>query len=151
MLTNKNEAKTMTKHVSCGCKCKFNGAKDNLNQKRNNKSCQNKCKNYYKLKKGNSWNPSTCICEKVKYLKRIDDTSMIECNEIVTVIDIVSTKMTDTIAKNAMSTDSISCRCKKVRDSYILHEALLAILLLLVIIIICYHYAKQESIHALTI
>ena len=24
MITNKNEAKTMTKHISCACKCKFN-------------------------------------------------------------------------------------------------------------------------------
>ena len=24
MITNKNEAKAMTKHISCGCKCKFN-------------------------------------------------------------------------------------------------------------------------------
>ena len=24
MITNKNEAKTMTQHISCYCKCKFN-------------------------------------------------------------------------------------------------------------------------------
>ena len=24
MITNKNEAKTITKHISCDCKCKFN-------------------------------------------------------------------------------------------------------------------------------
>ena len=24
MITNKNEAKAMTKHISCDCKCKFN-------------------------------------------------------------------------------------------------------------------------------
>ena len=24
MMTNKNEAKAMTKHISCDCKCKFN-------------------------------------------------------------------------------------------------------------------------------
>ena len=26
MVTNKNEAKTMTEHVSCDCKCKINSA-----------------------------------------------------------------------------------------------------------------------------
>ena len=26
MITNENEAKTMTKHISCDCKCKFNSA-----------------------------------------------------------------------------------------------------------------------------
>ena len=29
MITNKNQAKTMTKHISCDCKCKFNSTKCN--------------------------------------------------------------------------------------------------------------------------
>ena len=33
MLTNKNEAKTMKKHISCDCKCKFNSTTCNSNQK----------------------------------------------------------------------------------------------------------------------
>ena len=33
MLTNKNEAKTMTKHISCDCKCKLNSTACNSNQK----------------------------------------------------------------------------------------------------------------------
>ena len=32
IITNKNEAKTMAKHISCDCKCKFNGTKCNSNQ-----------------------------------------------------------------------------------------------------------------------
>ena len=36
MITNKNEAKTIIKHVSCGCKCKFNGINCISNQKWNN-------------------------------------------------------------------------------------------------------------------
>ena len=40
------------------------------------------------------WNPSTCISENSKYSKGITDTSVIECHEIRTVMDIVSTKMT---------------------------------------------------------
>ena len=40
MITNKDEAKAMTKHISCGCKCKFNSATCNSNQKWNNKACQ---------------------------------------------------------------------------------------------------------------
>ena len=67
MITNKNHAKTMTKHTSCDCKC-------------------------YTL------SPSTCICEKSKCLKSIADTSVIACDEIIDVIDIVSTNMTHTIA-----------------------------------------------------
>ena len=36
-ITNKHEAKTITKHISCDCKCKFNSATCNLNLKWNNK------------------------------------------------------------------------------------------------------------------
>ena len=109
----------------------------NSNQKWNNKTCQCECKNYRMWKKDYSWNPSTCICENSKYLK---STSVTECYEIVTAMDIVSTKKT--IAINVMSTASINCHSIKVKDCYILHTLLLAIILLLIIIIICYHYEK---------
>ena len=33
MITNKNETKGMTDHISCDCKCKFNSATCNSNQK----------------------------------------------------------------------------------------------------------------------
>ena len=36
MITNKDEANAMTKHVSCDCKCKFNSITCNSKQKRNN-------------------------------------------------------------------------------------------------------------------
>ena len=40
MITNKNEAKVMTEHISFDCKCKFNSTVCNSNQKWNSKSCQ---------------------------------------------------------------------------------------------------------------
>ena len=57
MIANKNEAKTMTKHISCICKCKFNRITCNSNQKWNNKTCQCECENYWTWKKYHSWNP----------------------------------------------------------------------------------------------
>ena len=39
MIRNKNEAETMVKHISCDCKCKFNIAACNSNQKWNNETC----------------------------------------------------------------------------------------------------------------
>ena len=39
MITNKDEAKAMTEHISCDCKCKFNSATCNSNKKWNNKTC----------------------------------------------------------------------------------------------------------------
>ena len=70
---------------------------------------------------------------------------MTEFDEIVIVIDNLSTKKKNTTATNPMSTASIKCHSKKVRDCHILHTVLLAILLLLIISIICNHYAKQKS------
>ena len=62
MIKNKNEAKTLTKHIiSCDCKCKFNSTTCNSNQKFNNEICQCTCKNYRKCKKDYSLNASTCI------------------------------------------------------------------------------------------
>ena len=39
MITGVNESKILTKHVSCQCKCKFDGRKCNSNQKWNNNKC----------------------------------------------------------------------------------------------------------------
>ena len=39
MITNKDEAKAMTEHISCDCKCKFNSTTCNSKQKWNNKTC----------------------------------------------------------------------------------------------------------------
>ena len=123
MITNKNEAKTMTKHILCDCKCKFNNRTCSSNQKWN-KTCECDFKYYHNSKKDYNWNASTCICENSKYLKSIGDISVIECDEIITVMDTVSTKITNTIATNVTSTASINCHSKKVIDCSILHTVL---------------------------
>ena len=104
MTTNRNETKTMAKHTLCDCKCKFNSTTCNSNQKWNNKTCQCECKSYCKCKKDYSWNPSTCTCDNGEYLKSIANTSVIACNDTVHVMDILSTKMTNTIPINIKST-----------------------------------------------
>ena len=80
-------------------------------QKWNNKTCQCEFKNYRKFKKDYSWNPRTCICEHSRYLKSIGDISVITCDEIISVTDIASTKMTNTITTN-MSTNSYDKKSK---------------------------------------
>ena len=100
IITNKNEAKSMPKHTSCDCKCKFSSTLCNSKQKWDNKSREYQCKNYRTYKKNYIWNPITCICENDKHLKSIDSTSVKTCNDITSVIDIVSTKMANTIATN---------------------------------------------------
>ena len=142
MITKKDEAKAMTEHISYDFKCKFNSTTCNSNQKLNNKRCQCECKNYCKCKRDYSWHPRTCICEKSDYLKSVGDSSVTEWDKIVIVLGISSTKKTSTIATFVVSTASINCHSKKVRDCYISQKVLLIILLLLMIII-CY-YAKQK-------
>ena len=154
MMTNKNEAKTIIKHISYDYRCKFESTTCNSNQKSNNKICKCECKNYrvkLRCKEDYSWNPSKCIYENSKYLKRVTDTLLIMCDYIIFIIDIVTTKMKNTIATNFTNTSSKNCHSKKVRDCYILYTVLLAIILLLIITIIRYHYAKQRIIDALTI
>ena len=85
MLTNKNKSKTIIEHISCDCKCQFNSTACNSKQKWINKICG--YKSYPKRNKNYSWNPSTCISVKSKYLKSIADTSMTERDEIIIVID----------------------------------------------------------------
>ena len=46
MITNQNEAKAITKDISCDYKCKFISTTSYSNQKWNNKACQCQCKNY---------------------------------------------------------------------------------------------------------
>ena len=109
--------------------------------------------NYRKYKKDYRYNPNTCTCENNKCLKGID-TSVMTSDEIISVMENVSTKITNTIATNV----STNFEDKNVRykiDCYILHTILLVIKLLLIITIICYYYAKhrskQKSIDELTI
>ena len=71
MITNKNEAKTMVKHISCDCKCKFNSATLNSNQKLNSKTCQCEHKNYSTCKK-NYWILAN-VFENSKCLKSFAD------------------------------------------------------------------------------
>ena len=83
MITGINESKTLTKHISCNCECKFGGSKCNSNQKCNNGKCQYECINYQTCIENYSWNPNTYICENGKYSGSITvtDNSAIMCDE----------------------------------------------------------------------
>ena len=144
-----HEAKTLVKHISCDCKCKFNITTTcNSNQKWNNDTCQYECKKYHACKKCYTWNPSTCFCENSKNLKSIADSSVILCDKIINATDSVATNVTNTMSTNVINTTwtnvgsivSINSDDKKVRykiDCCILHMILLVIILLFIIVIIC--------------
>ena len=68
MIVGINESRILTKHISCECKCKFDGRKFNSNQKWNNDKYRYACKNPNKEKtfeKDYIWTPITYSCKKV--------------------------------------------------------------------------------------
>ena len=74
----------------------------------------------------------TYISGNSKYLKSIADTSVTECDKIITFMDTVSTKK-KYYTTNVSRTASINCHSMKVSDCFILHTVLLVILLLLIL------------------
>ena len=77
-----NESKTLTKHILCECKCKFDGKNCNSDQSWKNDKTRRECKKRHVCKKDYVWNPATCKCENRKYLASIMDDSAIMCDEI---------------------------------------------------------------------
>ena len=137
IITNKNEDKTIANifHVTLNA----NLIVEHVIQIKNGITkhvylCE--CKNYCSSKKDYSCNPNTRIYEHNKYLKSIVETSVTAYDEFTDVMNIVSTKMTNTIAT---STVSINFDGKKV-----VKKVLLVTILLLIIAFSYYHYAKHR-------
>ena len=90
MITNKDEAKAMTEHISCDYKCNFNITSCNSHHKWKNKTCQCQYQSHHKRNEGYSWSRRTCICEDSKNLKSLNLEA--DCDEIIMVLDIVLTR-----------------------------------------------------------
>ena len=73
MIIGINESKSLTKHISCECKCKFDGKKCNSYQKWNDDKYRCECKKQYTCGKNYIWDPATCSCESGKCLASIID------------------------------------------------------------------------------
>ena len=83
MITEINESKTLTKHISWECKFKFDGRKCNSNQWWNNDKCRCEYEKRHVCEKDYIWNPATCSFENGKYLESIMDNSAIMCDEVM--------------------------------------------------------------------
>ena len=83
MITGINESKTLTKHISCKCKCRFDERKCNSGQWWNNDKCQCECKNRNVCRKDYVWNPDTCNWANWKYLASILDGLLIIREEVI--------------------------------------------------------------------
>ena len=82
MITRINESNTLTKHISCKCKCRFNGEKCSSDQWWKDK-CWCNCRKRRVCEKDHVWNPSTCNWENGKYLASIIDDAAIMCDEVI--------------------------------------------------------------------
>ena len=87
MITVINECKTLTKHISCECKCEFDGTKCKSNQWWNNDKCRCECKNIHACEKDHVLNPAICNCKTGKYLASITDDSTIILDEVIKAYD----------------------------------------------------------------
>ena len=102
VITGINNLKTLTKHISCKCKCKFDGRKFNSNHKweiSKNKKCKKK-KKHHIFEKDYIWNPPICSCENSKYLASIIGNSVIMCDEIIEVEAKSFDEETKTVPRN---------------------------------------------------
>ena len=134
------------KHISCECKCRFDGKKCNSDQWWNNDKCQCECKKPHLCEKYYIWNPSTYNCENGKYLAIIIDDSVITCNDVIESYD-EETKTTPTSFNEKKET------CK-MQNFYILLAFLLITIALLKLFVfkllklfVCYlikYKAKQK-------
>ena len=80
-----NKSKTLTKHISCKCKLKFNSKRCNLNQKWNSNKFCCECKNpkeHHIWEKSYISNPVTCSCKNSKSVGHTDN-SVVICSEII--------------------------------------------------------------------
>ena len=83
MITGINESKTLRKHISCECKCNFDGTKCKSNQWWITISVDVNVKKQYICEKDYVWNSATCNCDNGKYLASSIDDSMITCPEVM--------------------------------------------------------------------
>ena len=136
MITGIYESKLLTKHLSCKCKCKFNGRKCNSNQKWKNNKCWCECKKHHICEKDYTWNPDKCSCQNGKYLASITDYSVIMFDEIIDAEAKSYDEETKTVKKNQ------SVKQKKL---YILLAFLLITFALLIAACIYYYQGKYSS------
>ena len=111
MITEINQSKKLTKHISCESKCRFDGTKSNSNQWWYNEKCRCEYIRRHVCETDYVWNPVRCNCENGKYSAR--DNSAIICDEVIESYD----EKIKTILKN-FNEKEVTC---KMQNFYILH------------------------------
>ena len=99
IITRINESKTLTKHIPCKCKFRFDGRKCNSDQKGNNDKRQCKWKNvkeHHVCKKDCVWNPVACSWNNDKYFESVTDDSVITSYKSIEETKAIPTKTVPT-------------------------------------------------------
>ena len=91
IITGINEPKTLTKHVLCECKCKFDGIKCKSNQWWNNDRCRCECKKIHVCEKDYIWNHVRNCRNREKLASIMDDSNVIFDN----IIDVKETNFNE--------------------------------------------------------
>ena len=134
MITWIDESRTLTKHKSYECRCRFDGKKllqinvgikINVDVSVKTSVCE---KDYI-------WNLSTCSCENGKYLASIMDDSAIMCDEIIDAEAKSNDEETKTIPTN-FNEKNISCKIQKFN--------ILLVFLLITIPLLSFHDTNNE-------
>ena len=71
MITGVFESKTLTKHIWCKSKCRFDGKKCNSNQTWNNDKCRCVCKIIHVCEKDYVLNRALYVFAKMENIKRV--------------------------------------------------------------------------------
>ena len=137
IITKINKSKTLTKHISCKCKCKFDGTKCDSNQWWNNDKCRWECKKHHIYQKDYVLNPPTYNCENGKYLASIMDDLTIICDEVIKLYnEVIKTIPTNFNEKNITL---------KTQSFYILLTFLLITTILLTAVTIYCYLIKYQG------
>ena len=137
MITEINELKTLTKHLSCECKCKLDGTKCNSYQWWNNDICQCECKKHHICEKEYVWNPSTCICGNGIYLTSFMGDSAIICDEVIDADAKLSPKDDDETKAIPTNFNGTKVTCKMQKFYILLAFLLITIALFVAVSIYC--------------
>ena len=130
IITGINEWKTL-KHISCGCKYRFDERKCNSDQWWNNNECRFEYKKRHVCEKKYVWKPSTYSCENGKYLASIVDNSAIMCDEMIELYNDETKKIPTNFNKEKTT-------CKMQNFYILLAFFLITITLLIGVSISCY-------------
>ena len=156
MITGINESKTLTKHTSCKCKCKFDGRKLIQINGGITLNVNVSVENVMYVKKIFVWNPATCNCKNGKYLASIMNDSAITCDEAIDADADAEAKTNDESKLNKKETKTVPKNFNeknmtfKTQNFYVLLAFLLITIALLIgVSIYCYliKYQAKKNIY----